>query len=82
MPIKDQNGIDTYNNSNYTAPVQAVIGMAGFTLDPFSDNVHDWSLSGISKFGYTRIQATKKELKLEFVNSNTRQVEDSFRLMK
>ncbi|XP_074286524.1 putative inactive purple acid phosphatase 27 isoform X1 [Silene latifolia] len=82
MPIKDQNGIDTYNNSNYTAPVQAVIGMAGFTLDPFSDNVHDWSLSRISKFGYTRIQATKKELKLEFVNSNTRQVEDSFRLMK
>ncbi|KAH9619639.1 hypothetical protein KSS87_022222 [Heliosperma pusillum] len=65
MPIKDENGIDTYNNLNYTAPVQAVIGMAGFSLDEFSDNVHDWSLSRISKFGYTRIQATNKQLKFE-----------------
>ncbi|KAK9741950.1 hypothetical protein RND81_03G139200 [Saponaria officinalis] len=81
-PVKDQNGIDTYDNSNYKAPVQAIIGMAGFTLDKFSDEVIDWSLSRISKFGYTRIQATKKELKFEFVNSNTRQVEDSFRLIK
>ncbi|KAL9247746.1 hypothetical protein vseg_021146 [Gypsophila vaccaria] len=81
-PVKDQNGVDTYDNTNYAAPVQAVIGMAGFTLDEFSDKVQDWSLSRIAKFGYSRIQATKKELKFEFVNSNTRQVEDSFRLIK
>lgn len=30
------NGVDTYNNTNYKAPVHAVIGMAGFTLDSFS----------------------------------------------
>ena len=39
MPTKDANGIDTYDHSNYSAPVQAVIGMAGFTLDKFPDNV-------------------------------------------
>lgn len=31
--------VDTYDNSNYTAPVHAVIGMAGFKLDDFSQNV-------------------------------------------
>lgn len=36
MPTKDGNGIDIYDNSNYKAPVQAVVGMAGFTLDNFS----------------------------------------------
>lgn len=39
MPTKDKNGIDTYDNSNYTAPVQAVVGMAGFSLDKFPDDV-------------------------------------------
>lgn len=39
MPTKDANGIDTYDHSNYSAPVQAVIGMAGFTLDKFPDSV-------------------------------------------
>lgn len=38
MPKKDEDGIDTYDNSNYTAPVQAVIGMAGFSLDKFPDD--------------------------------------------
>jgi hypothetical protein len=38
MPTADENGIDTYDNSNYSAPVQAVIGMAGFTLDNFTTN--------------------------------------------
>ena len=37
-PTKDENGIDVYDHSNYTAPVQAVIGMAGFTLDKFNVN--------------------------------------------
>lgn len=38
MPTKDKNGIDVYDHSNYTAPVQAVIGMAGFKLDKFNVN--------------------------------------------
>lgn len=39
MPIKDQKGVDTYDNKNYSAPVHAVIGMAGFILDKSSNNV-------------------------------------------
>lgn len=39
VPTKDEDGIDTYENANYTAPIHAVIGMAGFQLDNFSDNV-------------------------------------------
>lgn len=39
MPKKDKNGIDTYDHSNYSAPVQAIIGMAGFSLDKFTNNV-------------------------------------------
>lgn len=39
MPKKDANGVDTYDNKNYSAPVHAVIGMAGFSLDNFSNNV-------------------------------------------
>lgn len=38
MPT-DINGVATYNNSNYNAPVQAIIGMAGFTLDNFTTEV-------------------------------------------
>ncbi|KAK9283452.1 hypothetical protein L1049_011696 [Liquidambar formosana] len=82
MPVKDENGIDTYNNNNYSAPVQAVIGMAGFTLDSFPSNADSWSLARISEFGYVRVHATKEEIKLEYVNSNTRKVEDSFRITK
>ncbi|XP_027354282.1 probable inactive purple acid phosphatase 27 [Abrus precatorius] len=82
MPTKDKNGVDTYDNSNYTAPVHAVIGMAGFTLDQFSRNARSWSLKRISEFGYLRAQATRKELNLEFVISETRAVNDSFRIIK
>ncbi|KAJ7982290.1 Purple acid phosphatase [Quillaja saponaria] len=82
IPEKDQNGIDTYDHRNYSAPVHAVIGMAGFTLDKFPNKVDSWSLKRISEFGYVRGHATKEELKLEFVNSNTRAVEDSFRIIK
>jgi hypothetical protein len=39
MPIKDQNGVDIYDNRNYSAPVHAVIGMAGFSLDKVPNNV-------------------------------------------
>ncbi|KAJ0980922.1 hypothetical protein J5N97_009177 [Dioscorea zingiberensis] len=83
MPTKDADGIDTYDNSNYTAPVQAVIGMAGFSLDEFPDNVdNSWSLKRISEFGYARLHATKDDLKLEFVNAKTREVKDSFHLIR
>ncbi|KAB1227531.1 putative inactive purple acid phosphatase 9 [Morella rubra] len=37
MPTMDDYGIETYDNRNYSAPVQAVIGMAGFTLDFTND---------------------------------------------
>ena len=39
MPKKDGNRVDTYDNSNYKAPVHAIIGMAGFKLDSFSSTV-------------------------------------------
>jgi hypothetical protein len=39
MPAKDANGVDTYDSTNYSAPVQAIIGMAGFTLDNFTTDV-------------------------------------------
>ncbi|KAM2263650.1 hypothetical protein ACFXTI_039910 [Malus domestica] len=80
---KDENGIDTYDHSNCSAPVHAVIGMAGFTLDGFSSGVNNpWSLSKISEFGYLRGYATKKEMKLELVNADTRKVEDRFHITK
>lgn len=82
MPSKDPNGIDTYDQRNYTAPIHAIIGMAGFSLDNFSNSVGSWSLSRISQFGYVRVHSTKAEMKLEFVNSNSRKVEDSFRITK
>ncbi|KAL2898499.1 putative inactive purple acid phosphatase 27 [Bienertia sinuspersici] len=66
-PVKDENGVDTYDNSNYKAPVQAA---------------QDWSLKRIQSFGYSRIHATRADLSFEFVNSNTRQVEDSFRIIR
>ncbi|XP_050234246.1 probable inactive purple acid phosphatase 27 [Mercurialis annua] len=82
MPTKDANGTDTYDHSNYVAPVHTVIGMAGFRLDNFPPSVPVWSLKRISSFGYSRVHATKDDLKLEFVNSYTRQVMDSFRIIK
>ncbi|XP_041992872.1 probable inactive purple acid phosphatase 27 isoform X1 [Salvia splendens] len=65
MPTKDSNGVDTYQNSNYTAPVHAVIGIAGFELDSFTQNDNSWSLVRISKYGYLRVHATKSELHAE-----------------
>ncbi|KAJ7949288.1 Purple acid phosphatase [Quillaja saponaria] len=82
MPKKDRNGVDTYDNRNYSAPLHAVIGMAGFTLDKFPDKADSWSLKRISEFGYVRAHATKEEINLEFVNSNTTEIEDSFRIIK
>lgn len=82
MPTKDANGIDTYDHSNYTAPVQAVVGMAGFKLDKFPNNAGIWSLVRISEYGYLRAHATMKEIRLEFVNAGTSEVQDTFRITK
>ncbi|KAJ9190600.1 hypothetical protein P3X46_001785 [Hevea brasiliensis] len=82
MPTKDANGVDTYDHSKYKAPVHAIIGMAGFTLDNFSSIIHHWSLKRVSEFGYGRVHVTTEELNFELVNSNTRQVKDSFRIIK
>lgn len=82
VPKKDPTGVDTYNNSNYKAPVHAIIGMAGFSLDSFPPAAESWSLIRISKFGYARVHATKTDLKFEYVNANTRKVEDSFRITR
>jgi hypothetical protein len=52
MPTKDKSGIDIYDHRNYSAPVQAVIGMAGFSLDKFPNDV---SPSQSPPFIYTYI---------------------------
>ncbi|CAM8966775.1 unnamed protein product [Rhodiola kirilowii] len=83
LPVKDKNGIDTYNSRNYTAPVHAIIGMAGFKLDKFPlVNLNSWSLARHSEFGYARFHATKTVLKAEFVNANSSRVEDSFQFTR
>jgi hypothetical protein len=48
LPRKDKNGIDTYDHSNYSAPVHVVVGMAGFTLDKFSNYVSKSHISSLS----------------------------------
>uniref|UniRef100_A0A164VFR4 Purple acid phosphatase n=1 Tax=Daucus carota subsp. sativus TaxID=79200 RepID=A0A164VFR4_DAUCS len=73
MPTKDGNGIDTYDNTNYQAPVHAVIGMAGFSLDSFPST---------AKFGYARVHATRTDLNFEFVNANTTEVGDRFHITR
>ncbi|KAK8950263.1 putative inactive purple acid phosphatase 24 [Platanthera guangdongensis] len=86
MPRKlgGKDGVDTYQSGgNYTAPVHVIIGMAGFTLDIFPTKVdNDWSLVRISEFGYTKVHATKEILSFEFVNSETKEVRDSFQITK
>ncbi|KAL9257136.1 putative inactive purple acid phosphatase 24 [Drosera capensis] len=72
LSVKDANGIDTYN-TNYTVPVQAIMGMVGFKLDGFVFGPISWSLVRISDFGYTKIQATKTQLNFQFINMNTQQ---------
>ncbi|KAB1228219.1 putative inactive purple acid phosphatase 27 [Morella rubra] len=79
LPTKDANGVDTYDNSNYNAPVQAIIGMAGFALDNFTTDSNSWSLVRISEFGYVRVNATTSELYFEFYHYT---VEDNFRITK
>ncbi|KAJ9558211.1 hypothetical protein OSB04_012825 [Centaurea solstitialis] len=64
-PKKGRDGVDTYDNGNYEAPVHVIIGMAGFKLDTFPSQVGTWSLSRITEFGYARVHTTKTELNFE-----------------
>ncbi|KAJ0957147.1 putative phosphodiesterase I [Helianthus annuus] len=82
MPKKGADGVDTYDNNNYEAPVHAIIGMAGFKLDSFPPKAGRWSISRISEFGYARIHTTKTQLDFEFVNAYTKKVEDRFRIIR
>ncbi|KAF7031168.1 hypothetical protein CFC21_042539 [Triticum aestivum] len=82
MPRKDASGIDTYDNSNYTAPVHAIVGAGGFSLDGFSLIPQSWSLSRISEFGYARVHATKTSVLVQFVSSGTMEIRDQFRIVK
>ncbi|GAB2302313.1 hypothetical protein Dimus_036327 [Dionaea muscipula] len=65
MPVKNADGIDTYSNSNYAAPVHVIIGMAGFTLDNFVSDPSSWSLVRKSAFGYTKIKADQSQLNFQ-----------------
>ncbi|XP_078182852.1 nucleotide pyrophosphatase/phosphodiesterase-like isoform X2 [Carex rostrata] len=82
VPRKGKNGIDTYYNSNYTAPVHVIVGMAGFSLDSFPSNVKGWSLARNSEYGFARVSTTRNNLQFEFVNSTTMEVRDKFRIVK
>ncbi|EFJ29411.1 hypothetical protein SELMODRAFT_410297 [Selaginella moellendorffii] len=42
--IKDLAGVDFFDTTIYSAPVHAVVGMAGFSLDDFPCNFSLWSL--------------------------------------
>lgn len=52
LPTKGENGVDTYRNYNYTAPVHVVIGMAGFSLDKFPDQVNLYLLNNNCLYSY------------------------------
>lgn len=82
LPTKDADGVDTYNSAYYSAPVHAVIGMAGFSLDKFVDKPDSWSLVRMSEYGYARVHATTQLLLFEFVSSDTRAVKDSFQMTR
>ncbi|XP_034593416.1 probable inactive purple acid phosphatase 27 isoform X2 [Setaria viridis] len=82
MPMKDANGVDVYDNSNYTAPVHAIVGAGGFSLDNFPNNGETWSLSRVSEFGYARVHATRTDMLVQFVNSSTMEVRDQFKIVK
>ncbi|CAH9085272.1 unnamed protein product [Cuscuta epithymum] len=79
--VKNENGTYTFYNTNYTAPIHVVIGMAGFTLDPSPTTAADWSLVRMSEYGYARLHATREDLKFEYVNT-AGYVRDSFRITK
>lgn len=78
-PTKDSAGVDTYNNADYKAPVHAVVGTAGFSLDDYPTNdIPVWSLIGISDYGYSYIQADMHRLDIQFVSATTGAIGDHF----
>jgi hypothetical protein len=65
--IKNSSGVDTFNSTTYAAPVQAVVGMGGFSLDSsFIPDPATWSSGRLAKFGYAQIQATPEKLIFTF----------------
>ncbi|KAJ7525705.1 hypothetical protein O6H91_17G062300 [Diphasiastrum complanatum] len=82
LPTKDTNGTDTYMGTPYRAPVHAVIGMSGFTLDPFATNPANWSLARASAFGYVRVEAAANQLLLQYILSSNGTIGDSFKIVK
>ena len=48
FPRKDENGIDAYDHNNYSAPVQAIISIGGFSFDEFSDDHASRSLQRLN----------------------------------
>ncbi|KAL6616223.1 hypothetical protein ACP70R_038493 [Stipagrostis hirtigluma subsp. patula] len=79
MPKKDASGVDTYDNSNYTAPIHAIVGAGGFNLDKFPKIAERrWSLSRVSEFGYARVHATRTDVLVQ----STMEIRDQFRIVK
>ncbi|CAM6097263.1 unnamed protein product [Calypogeia fissa] len=78
---KDIFGVDTFTFTTYAAPVQAVIGMSGFSLDSFRSDPAVWSSIRISSYGYAGIQATPQKLLFTFTYVNGT-VGDSFAIVK
>ncbi|KAH9316015.1 hypothetical protein KI387_024642, partial [Taxus chinensis] len=62
LPIKDHEGIDTYDTTEYTAPVHVIVGTGGFSLDTFKDTSVSWSLTRISDYGFARIHAINQQI--------------------
>ncbi|XP_024524876.1 nucleotide pyrophosphatase/phosphodiesterase isoform X1 [Selaginella moellendorffii] len=80
-PIKDLAGVDFFDTTIYSAPVHAVVGMAGFSLDDFPRNFSSWSLIRRSAFGYARVTADKKKLLFEYITTDGT-VADRFKIAK
>ncbi|KAL3701603.1 hypothetical protein R1sor_019625 [Riccia sorocarpa] len=78
---RDASGMDTYDFTNYKAPVQAVIGMSGFELDAFEEEIPVYSRVRISEYGYVGIQATNQRLLVEYMYVNG-SVGDAFAIVK
>ncbi|MCO5560917.1 hypothetical protein L7F22_014537 [Adiantum nelumboides] len=82
FPTKDGDGVDIYQSSPYKAPVHTVIGMGGFALDSFSSTPGNWSISRISNFGFAKVDATPQVLHFQFIASDGKGKQDSFKLLK
>lgn len=82
FPTKGRDGVDIYQSISYKAPVHAVIGMGGFSLDSFDPIPGNWSMSRISNYGYAKVDATAKALDFQFITTNGSRSHDAFRILK